>query len=189
MPDARGRVCHTRGMTEAQHALTDYRRRKDAFFASGRGPIRPPHLETFTGLSYYPAAPELAFQLPVTRTEGVSVTLQTTTEEERELQAFGTVDVPFPDGVHTLTLYAQPGEETPAGLFLPFRDATSAHETYGAGRYMDVPTFARDGDVWVSLDFNLAYHPYCAYGDGWACPLPPAENWLPLPVRAGERLP
>ena len=70
--------------------------------------------------------------------------------------------------------------------FLPFRDATSGPETYGAGRYLDAE-ITSDGRV--LLDFNRAYFPYCAYGEGWTCPLPPAENWLRAAVRAGERFP
>ncbi len=38
------------------------------------------------------------------------------------------------------------------------------------------------------LDFNFAYSPYCAYADGYSCPLPPAENWLPVRIEAGERM-
>jgi uncharacterized protein len=104
------------------------------------------------------------------------------------MQEFGTVLVPFPEGEATLTLYAQPGEDAPNTLFLPFRDAGSGTESYGAGRYVDAPTSEQDGTTWVSLDFNLAYHPYCAYGEGWTCPLAPAQNWLKVAVRAGERL-
>ena len=74
-------------------------------------------------------------------------------------------------------------------MFVPFRDGTSGQETYGAGRYLDAPLARTPQGLRVSLDFNLAYHPYCAYADGWTCPLPPRENWLPEPVRAGERLP
>ena len=70
------------------------------------------------------------------------------------------------------------------GLFLPFRDATSGRETYGAGRYLDVQPPDADGDV--VIDFNLAYNPYCAYSEGFSCPLPPAENRLDVPIRAGE---
>ena len=65
-------------------------------------------------------------------------------------------------------------------------DATTGAETYGAGRYLDLEQ--EDDGTWT-FDFNLAYHPYCAYGDGWTCPLPPREHWLPAAVRAGERLP
>ncbi|MBD2752234.1 DUF1684 domain-containing protein [Spirosoma validum] len=71
-------------------------------------------------------------------------------------------------------------------LFLPFKDATSAKETYGGGRYMDL----RTGDVkdgHVALDFNKAYNPYCAYQEGYPCPIPPKNNILSIAVEAGEK--
>lgn len=175
-------------MMSPEPALSEFRRQKDAHFASGRGPLRGEALRSFQGLSYYPPDAALRFRLPVTRGGGQDVTLQTTTGELRVMQVFGTVQVPFAEGGATLTLYAQPGEASPSRLFLPFRDAGSGSESYGAGRYLDAPTAVQDTEVWVTLDFNLAYHPYCAYGEGWTCPLPPAQNWLPLIVRAGEKL-
>ncbi len=70
-------------------------------------------------------------------------------------------------------------------LFLPFRDATSGRETYGGGRYVDLRLGdIRDGQL--VLDFNKAYNPYCAYRNGYACPIPPAINTLPVAIRAGE---
>lgn len=79
------------------------------------------------------------------------------------------------------------------GLFLPFRDATSGAETYGAGRYLldTVKSADHGGDPErgeLLLDFNLAFHPSCAYDPRWICPLAPPENRLPVPVRVGERL-
>jgi uncharacterized protein (DUF1684 family) len=79
------------------------------------------------------------------------------------------------------------------GLFLPFRDATSGDETYGAGRYLiDSVKSADLGGDWrtteLTLDFNLAYHPSCAYDPRWNCPLAPLESQLTVAVRAGERL-
>jgi uncharacterized protein (DUF1684 family) len=71
-------------------------------------------------------------------------------------------------------------------LFLPFKDATSGQETYGGGRYLDF----RVGDIKdgkILLDFNKAYNPYCAYSDGFACPIPPKENHLTVGVEAGEQ--
>ena len=165
--------------------LLDYRRRKDAHFAGGHGPIRGAALETFGGLRYYPPDPTLRFMLPLTPSAGETVMLETTSGEPREMTAFGTVGVPFAGGTETLTLYAQPGEISPQRLFLPFRDAGSGSESYGAGRYLDVPLLA--GGL-AELDFNRAYQPYCAYGEGWACALPPAGNWVRGVVRAGERL-
>jgi uncharacterized protein (DUF1684 family) len=81
-----------------------------------------------------------------------------------------------------ITLFTSPEMHE---LFLPFRDATSGRETYGAGRYLEVDPPDADGRVVV--DFNLAYNPYCAYNPDWSCPIPPGENWLDVPIRAGER--
>src|ERR1700682_529954 len=82
------------------------------------------------------------------------------------------------------------------GLFLPFRDATSGNETYGGGRYLfdtvkNTDRMARDltpSSPEITIDFNFAYNPSCVYDARWACPLAPRENWLTVPVRAGEKL-
>jgi uncharacterized protein (DUF1684 family) len=77
------------------------------------------------------------------------------------------------------------------GLFVPFADATSGEETYGAGRYvLDTVKGADLGteDGRLVLDFNFAYQPSCSYDPRWSCPLAPPANRLEVPVRAGERL-
>ncbi len=89
----------------------------------------------------------------------------------------------------TLELYWLEGYG--GGLFVPFADATSGEETYGAGRYLlDTVKGAdlgeRDGRL--VLDFNFAYQPSCAYDPCWTCPLTPPANRLPVAVRAGERV-
>ena len=82
------------------------------------------------------------------------------------------------------------------GLFLPFRDGTSGKETYGGGRYLFDTVKNTDGlaleiqagSPEITVDFNFAYNPSCAYDPRWACPLAPRENWLPVPIRAGEKV-
>ncbi|WP_019585137.1 DUF1684 domain-containing protein [Deinococcus apachensis] len=170
-------------------AIADFRRRKDEYFASGRGPITGEDLQGFRGLSYYPPDPAWAFTPPVERADGEKVTLGTNTGEPRVMARFGTVTVDFPGGAQTLILYAPPGDEAPERVFVPFRDATSGTETYGVGRYLDAPLRQIEDGLEVALDFNLAYHPYCAYSEGWTCPLPPRKNWFREAVRVGERLP
>lgn len=70
------------------------------------------------------------------------------------------------------------------GYFLAFTDATSADDTYGGGRYLDIGEIKGDRHT---LDFNLAYNPYCAYSADFQCPLPPKENSLAVKVEAGEK--
>ena len=69
-------------------------------------------------------------------------------------------------------------------LFIPFTDATSGNETYEGGRYLDL-TMPKSNQVLIN--FNKAYHPYCAYTDGYNCPVPPQENTLPIKIEAGVR--
>jgi len=91
--------------------------------------------------------------------------------------------------VASLTLYR---DQDHGDLFLPFQDATSGRDTYGAGRYLEVPVLeeTEDGDpLLVLLDFNYAHHPFCAYNPHYSCPLPPAENRLSVRIEAGERNP
>ena len=78
------------------------------------------------------------------------------------------------------------------GLWLPFSDASSGTESYGGGRYLYDTIKGADLGIAgseISLDFNFAYNPSCAYDDRWSCPLSPLENRLPFAVNAGERIP
>lgn len=76
-------------------------------------------------------------------------------------------------------------QETPDQLWLMFRDSTSGDTTYPAARYLKVPF---SGGAELTLDFNQAYHPPCAFTDFATCPFPPRQNWLPVAIQAGERL-
>ncbi len=74
-----------------------------------------------------------------------------------------------------------------SSLFIPFKDATSGPETYGAGRHLDFDA-ARDRTAdgkWI-LDLNRAYNPWCMYSEEYTCPFVPRENCLAMPIRAGE---
>jgi len=103
----------------------------------------------------------------------------------------GFVTVPFAAGPRRLAVFWMEGYA--GGLFLPFRDTTNGVETYAAGRYLldgaksaDLGGDGKHGTL--LLDFNFAYQPSCAFDPRWACPLAPPENWLDLPIRAGERI-
>ncbi len=72
-------------------------------------------------------------------------------------------------------------------LFLPFKDLTNSETTYGGGRYINLlDTDINDGTI--IIDFNKSYNPWCAYSEGYNCPIPPTDNHLDIMVRAGEML-
>lgn len=177
-----------------EHRLLADRAARATAFREGRGPLRGEAIATFAGLSFYPPNPAWAIGLlPVCRLGSYPAEVQFATQDGsvKWWGAFGEIVPVLPElGTQPLTLYTPLGEEQPLQAFLPFRDLTSGRETYGLGRYLDVPlSYDAEGNVTAQLDFNRAYHPSCAYGDGFSCPLPPPEHRLAVALRAGERLP
>ena len=69
-------------------------------------------------------------------------------------------------------------------LFIPFKDKTNGKETYDGGRYIDAEILP---GYKMGLDFNMAYHPSCAYNEKFICVLPPRENTLEIEIKAGEK--
>ena len=103
----------------------------------------------------------------------------------------GRIELAFEDRPRSLSVFWMAGYA--GGLFIPFRDDTNGHETYGAGRYLLDTAKGADlgGDPFAGtliVDFNFATQPSCAFDPRWACPLAPPENRLDLPIHAGERL-
>lgn len=170
--------------------LEAFRREKDHFFATSyQSPI--PHEERHGGFSlkYFP--PNLAFRIPaeiVPFDFPATVQMATSTGDIRPQLRYA--EVRFRIGEQDLHLvgFTEPEEGEPDELFIPFRDATSGSETYGAGRYMELRVERQDdGTLTAIIDFNLAYNPYCAYSPYYSCPIPPRENTLPIAITAGER--
>ncbi len=95
-------------------------------------------------------------------------------------------EIEFGQAGQILRLIAFNGDE-PDELFIVFTDLTSGTTTYKACRFLDVS--APGPDRLVTLDFNRATNPPCAYTDFATCPLPPAGNHLPVRVEAGEQIP
>ena len=142
---------------------------------------------SYTGLKYYP--PNVRYKVTATLTpsqEKQPVVLSTSDGKEQHYlpYAYASFDL---DGFNNKLLILENMEMGPqrGTLFLPFGDETSAGETYGAGRYLDV--VKAPGSNSITLDFNKAYNPYCAYNDGFSCPFPPPENLLRVAIRAGEK--
>ena len=175
-------------------AMEEFRRGRDRLFSTHtQSPIEDK--STFAGLDYFAPDPNFRFacRLEPPRQRG-EIVIDTGGEDGAiTYRRVGTLSFEVQGTDCRLTVF-----EIVAyghGLFLPFKDATSGHETYGGGRYLfdtikNTDGLALDvtsGSAEVVIDFNYAYNPSCAYNPRWACPLAPPENWLPVPVRAGEK--
>ena len=164
------------------------RRGKDKFFREHpQSPLGPEERETFEGLNYYPLYPGYRFELELhEHDEKRTVRLEATHGGARDLVQTGEFRLKIGDEACTLQAYQNDPNEM--RLFVPFRDATSGVETYNKGRYLDLePEIYRTTEGKWILDFNEAYNPWCEYSEGFICPFAPSENWLKVPVRAGEK--
>jgi uncharacterized protein (DUF1684 family) len=176
-----------RESSSPQDPILQERLAKDRDFKSGQNsPIPDSERSGFQGLSYYPINPALRFSAKLNRYAGPKqIRLGTNTGEIRSGLRYGYFDFQVEDHACRLNVYKL--EDAPdhgASLFIPFRDATSGKETYGAGRYIDL---IENTSGIYDLDFNRAYNPYCAYNSRFSCPLAPGENNLEVPIRAGEK--
>jgi len=144
-----------------------------------------PRLREYKGLKYFPVDLSLRFELPLTPNPvPETVVIMSTRGTPRRAERVGRFD--FRVGGTVCRLEAmrllEPGVgEEAVSVF--FRDATSGNETYPMGRYIDAQRLPNGRYL---LDFNLAYSPLCAFSEHYNCPIPPRQNTLPIPIRAGE---
>ena len=167
------------------------RREKDEFLAEHRqSPIPPEERDDFDGLDYYDPDPDYRVEATV-RVHDDPEPVEMETTDDRTVRYLRVVTFEFDvDGEsRELHAYRQEDDESDV-LFVPFRDKTTGQQTYQGGRYMELEPDRdlTDGDE-VTVDFNLAYSPFCAFSETFSCPLPPEENWLETTVEAGERTP
>lgn len=150
-----------------------------------QSPLSAEQKETFSGLNYFDPDPAYRIEARVEENkEKGLLTLPTSDNKQTPFKKWGYAVFEM-EGEEQRLLLLQPAYGPDMGsLFLPFSDATSADETYGAGRYLDLEMPKKEK---LLIDFNQAYNPYCAYAEGFSCPFPPKENLLPVAIRAGEK--
>lgn len=174
--------------------LAWFRATKDALFRDHpQSPIPASVRASFTGLPYWPFDPAARVEARLVPLAEPLPTRTTQSGQGDEVAFTHIGHLEFELNGQPLRLGAFWIEGYAGGLFVPFMDATTGHESYGGGRYLlDTIKSADFGSeaamATVMLDFNYAYHPSCTYDPGWVCPLAPPDSRLPIPIRAGERL-
>ena len=177
-------------------ALERFRRGRDELFRSHpQSPIEPEERDSFAGLRYYEHGAAFRVVARVEAGDGSELVIDTGGDDGavRYRRAGALV---FTLGGRECRLTVLSLVQYAGGLFVPFRDGTAGHETYGGGRYLFDTAKDTDGLVLeiqagspeVVIDFNYAYNASCAYSPRWACPLAPPENHLQVEVRAGEKV-
>jgi uncharacterized protein (DUF1684 family) len=168
-------------------ALEQERQEKDrSFKTASNSPLEGETKANFTSLNYYAPDPkyrvEATYQ-PVANPD--TILLNMTRGESEAYLRYARASFELDGTQQELVLFLRAGSKE-GELFVPFTDKTNGFETYGGGRYLDVP-LPQPGSNTITLDFNRAYNPFCAFDDEFACPVPPAENRLKIGIPAGEK--
>lgn len=141
-------------------------------------------------VSYFTYDNNYVISSTFTKSKGKKFKMPTSTERTPIYRRFGYVDFVYKTDTVRLEVYQNIAlskqKEYKNYLFIPFKDATSAKETYGGGRYLDIEA---PESTELILDFNTAYNPYCAYSYRYSCPIPPKVNHLEIEIKAGEKTP
>lgn len=162
------------------------RKNKNLEFRGKDSPLEEPLRRTFDSLSYFPANPDYKFLADLEVFEKPeTIQMQMTGGDSEAYLKYGKATFEIKDKAYSLVLFQKLNQEQPQ-LFVPFTDKTNGFETYGGGRFLDLPMPGTNSSA-IEVDFNKAYNPFCAYNHEYSCPVPPAENRLPIPIPAGEK--
>jgi len=175
--------------TSYADSIARQRRLKDEQFKQGPdSPLKDQDKRIFAGLHYFPADAKYCFKGTIAKNpHPESFSLVTSDGRSKKALRYGAFAFQLDGKTYQLQVYKL--LNLPAAyqdyLFIPFTDATSGTESYGGGRYIDLNEQRNNTYL---VDFNLAYNPSCAYGrHDFSCPIPPAENRLPIRIPAGEK--
>ncbi len=140
----------------------------------------------FKGLTYYDIDPAFRVIANITILENPEIfTISMSDGSHEKYYRYASAEFHLTNEPQKLTLLKSEKYWGESWVFLPFYDETSANETYGGGRYLEI---GYNGETALPIDFNLSYNPYCAYTDTYACPIPPIENHITVEVKAGEKI-
>lgn len=173
-----------------QKELTEHRKLyKQSFVDNPRSPLT----ESDTNfLRFYPANKNLKIKAKFKASnDTTTIFIPTYSGIQKPYQIYGNVTFFVNKKPLVLNIYYSPAFKNHPlyknHLFLPFKDISNGDDTYGGGRYIDLTVLDIQKNNTVIIDFNRCYNPWCAYSDGYNCPVPPVSNHLSIVISAGEK--
>jgi len=154
-------------------------------------PLTEEDLKTFKALDFFKIDESFRIEATFELTPGTPIfEMPTTTERLPLYRKYGIARFSLNGEAIELSLYQNQNLMSSVAyedyLFLPFNDATNGNLSYGGGRFIDLE-IPIEGSTSITIDFNKAYNPYCAYNSKYSCPIPPSENTIPVEILAGVK--
>ena len=171
-------------------AVVQFQNKINGEFADAKtSPLTPKDRASFKSLAFYPDNKTFFVKATLVKLENEQPFEMKTTSDRKPLYVkYGELSFVIKGRSFKLNVYRNielsKKEEYKDYLFLPFSDATSGKQSYIGGRYIDLRVPA--GNT-ITIDFNTAYNPYCAYNSQYSCPIVPLENDLDIAIEAGVK--
>lgn len=147
-------------------------------------PFNKEQKSKFIGFDYFSANESFKVDAEVKfRKEAEAITMVTSNGKKRQYMDIANLHFELQGEACVLHLYQSVDGDH---YFLPFTDETNGSSTYGGGRYLDIENESMKNNR-LELDFNLCYNPYCAFVEGYSCPIPPSDNHLNVKLEAGVK--
>ena len=152
-------------------------------------PLMAKDLKTFKSLEFYPINETFFVNATLVKAKGGKVVeMKESGKYTSKYTKYGTLNFKINGKAFKLAVYQNLEliiqEKYKNHLFLPFSDLTTGKQSYIGGRYIDLEI--PKGNT-ITIDFNQAYNPYCAYNYEYSCPLVPLENDLKIEIKAGVK--
>lgn len=146
-----------------------------------KGPIE------FHPLNYFDVDPAWVFKSKLYEYESKdTVSVFGTKREERKSVRYGYVTINYENQNININVYQGATRSGEVYYSIWFTDKTTNNESYGVGRYLDFELVNDPGHEY-EIDFNRAYSPYCSYSPNYSCAIPTKEDYIDIPITAGEK--
>lgn len=162
------------------------------FKDASTSPLKKKDRQKFEGLDFFEVDSSYIVQATLKHTpDSEFFNMPTTTGESRQERVFGVLHFKLNNEMYQLNVYESKAlvndPKYTDYLFLPFSDLTNGESTYAGGRYIELRVPNKTKAQMVTIDFNTAFNPYCAYNDTYSCPIVPRDNTLNTKILAGVK--
>ncbi len=165
------------------------RHKNDNFYKySSESPIPKSIIDKFEGLSYYEPDEKYKVIAEYTLYPNPDTVIFNTSKADikKTYLKYAKLSFKIEDKEYVLNAFVSIKNELGSYLFIPFTDNSNGKTSYDAGRYLDIHGLPKGNHI--TLDFNTAYAPYCAYSNNYSCPVVPSSNHLDTEINAGEKI-
>ncbi len=169
---------------------TEWQKEMNADFKdASKSPLKDKDRKQFKGLEFFSVDSVYIVKATLKRTPDTKwFKMKTTTNRVSKERVYGVLSFSIKGKSYELNVYQGKDLMVREGyedyLFLPFLDDTNGISSYSGGRYIDLRI--PEGNT-ITIDFNKAYNPYCAYNEKYSCPIVPRINYLDTEIKAGVK--